>query len=417
VPIVVSWTASEVQPGHEVVVYRKGLGSYPEYSDAGNIPPPTPLDPVQAEAQGWARTGIMAPGLTDDPGFRDAWYYVAFVVNPCNGASSASNRPMPCLSYFLGDVAPGAGDNRVEIADIADVSVLGDHYGIHLVPGDPWNHLDVGPTSDRTPNGVPSTDNRVQFEDLMIFALNFGAGTGATAAPSMALTGAALPATLTVRLPERLPEPGATFDVDIVVRGDGRLTGFTLPLAWDTAIVEPVALRRGSLLDEQAVTTLALSPRPGTLDAAGIGAPLSGEGTLATWTFRVLAPGEAGIRPDTLSARDGGNRELDVPVLVVSGTPPAPPARLRFLPAAPNPFVAHTVVAFDLAADGTTLLQVFGLDGRLVRTLVDETRPAGRYEERWDARDDTGREVVSGTYFLRLLTSEGTRTQRVVRLR
>lgn len=45
---------------------------------------------------------------------------------------------------------------------------------------------------------------------------------------------------------------------------------------------------------------------------------------------------------------------------------------------------------------------VFDLAGRLVRTLVDESRSQGSYEVVWDGRDSTGREVGSGTYLARL---------------
>ena len=35
------------------------------------------------------------------------------------------------------------------------------------------NHCDVGPTDDYTGGGIPSTDDDIDFDDLMIFALNY----------------------------------------------------------------------------------------------------------------------------------------------------------------------------------------------------------------------------------------------------
>ena len=40
--------------------------------------------------------------------------------------------------------------------------------------------------------------------------------------------------------------------------------------------------------------------------------------------------------------------------------------------------------------------------GERVRTLIDGVRSAGRYEATWDGRDDGGRAVEPGAYFVRL---------------
>ena len=56
-------------------------------------------------------------------------------------------------------------------------------------------------------------------------------------------------------------------------------------------------------------------------------------------------------------------------------------------------------------------------DGRPVRTLVDQTRDAGRYAAIWDGTDAAGRPTVSGIYYCRLLAGEREMTRRVARLR
>ena len=80
------------------------------------------------------------------------------------------------LNYYLGDVSNGvatcAGDDHVNMADL---SLLGANYGITLPSASPVECLDVGPTTDHSTDGRPLTDNMLEFEDLVIFALNFGA--------------------------------------------------------------------------------------------------------------------------------------------------------------------------------------------------------------------------------------------------
>ena len=52
--------------------------------------------------------------------------------------------------------------------------------------------------------------------------------------------------------------------------------------------------------------------------------------------------------------------------------------------------------------DGHTLLTVYDVSGRHVRTLVDDHRRAGDHTVLWDATDDAGRRVASGVYLIRL---------------
>jgi flagellar hook assembly protein FlgD len=71
-------------------------------------------------------------------------------------------------------------------------------------------------------------------------------------------------------------------------------------------------------------------------------------------------------------------------------------------PNVPNPFNPTTTIAFDLASAGRVQLRIYDVTGKLVRTLVDESRPAGRYTETWTGIDVVGARVASGVYFYRL---------------
>ena len=51
-----------------------------------------------------------------------------------------------------------------------------------------------------------------------------------------------------------------------------------------------------------------------------------------------------------------------------------------------------------------------------MRTLLAAPAPAGAHEVRWNGRDEEGRVAVSGVYFLRLETADGSREERVLRL-
>lgn len=70
----------------------------------------------------------------------------------------------------------------------------------------------------------------------------------------------------------------------------------------------------------------------------------------------------------------------------------------------PNPFNPSTTISYELASQTHVLLKVFDVLGREVATLVNEVKPAGRFETTWDARLPGGqaRNVASGLYIYRL---------------
>lgn len=69
----------------------------------------------------------------------------------------------------------------------------------------------------------------------------------------------------------------------------------------------------------------------------------------------------------------------------------------------PNPFNSATVIGYDLPdPGGPCRLTVYGLDGRLVRVLVDEILPPGWHTVRWDGRDDRAIALASGIYLCHL---------------
>lgn len=67
----------------------------------------------------------------------------------------------------------------------------------------------------------------------------------------------------------------------------------------------------------------------------------------------------------------------------------------------PNPLRTETVVRFGSLASGGRPLQIFDVRGRLVRSL-DLARSPSAGAVVWDGRDDAGRPVAPGAYFLRI---------------
>jgi len=111
--------------------------------------------------------------------------------------------------------------------------------------------------------------------------------------------------------------------------------------------------------------------------------------------------GHALLRPEDLI----GQGDLDAPVV--------PYLSQNF----PNPCGPSTRIGIGLRSRATLRLEIFDVSGRVVRTLVDECRPAGSYIETWDGRDGGGRALPSGLYSIRLTTGSVTRTIKAVLIR
>ncbi|MCK4537891.1 MAG: T9SS type A sorting domain-containing protein [Candidatus Krumholzibacteria bacterium] len=83
----------------------------------------------------------------------------------------------------------------------------------------------------------------------------------------------------------------------------------------------------------------------------------------------------------------------------------------------PNPFNPVTTIEFGLEVEGRITLDIFDVNGRLVRKLASGHFPAGRHTLAWKGLADNGSKVSSGVYFYRLTSGSGTINRKMVLLR
>lgn len=102
------------------------------------------------------------------------------------------------------------------------------------------------------------------------------------------------------------------------------------------------------------------------------------------------------------------------PGAVDEGNPAVAP---RLAAPAPNPFQRSTTIRFDLPKAGEVRLNVFDMQGRLVRSLVSGAMEAGPVTLTWDGTDNGGRPVSAGLYALSLDAAGTRQTRRILRLR
>jgi flagellar hook capping protein FlgD len=87
------------------------------------------------------------------------------------------------------------------------------------------------------------------------------------------------------------------------------------------------------------------------------------------------------------------------------------------LVAAPSPSPGVTTINYSLEVSGFVTIDVFDAAGSRVRRLAQGSDAAGPHAIAWDGRDESGRSVASGTYFVRLTTGRVSLVERFVILR
>jgi hypothetical protein len=411
--------------GTSYKVYRAPFGYYPYYDDAGGAAPAQPT--TWPPASPWVLTPVTSDGGVDHPGVRDWWYYVVYAQNACGDVSVASTMTSGTLDYHLGDVTDGftlgVGDNLVQTEDI---STLGANYGITLGTSDPLGYLDVGPTTTHYVDGRPLTDKKVNFEDLVLFAINYfhvsapaGPARIATAGGASRAGGAtpkaAVADLLVIASPDRVGV-GEPITVPITMEGTGLVQAMSIRLSWDPAVVAPTSQTAGALLRE--LDGVTMSATPGSVDAAvlGMGRGVVGEGELASLGFRVIAAGDPRIRIEAVDARDTHNHPIDVATSrLVSAA--ALPTVTGLQSAMPNPFRQAVTLAISLTQRSPVELSIFSVDGRRVRGVTNGVYDAGVYRFTWDGRDEGGNPMSAGIYYARMSTGQAKFTRTLTLLR
>ena len=95
------------------------------------------------------------------------------------------------------------------------------------------------------------------------------------------------------------------------------------------------------------------------------------------------------------------------------------PTETALLPNYPNPFNPETWIPYLLKEAADVKLTVYGVQGRVVRTLAAGFQSAGVYRSRdraayWDGRNERGESVATGVYFCTLAAGDFSTTRRML---
>jgi hypothetical protein len=385
-----------------VEIRRVGWTDYPQYGTPGLPAPSYPANPGQGTLV--TQTDLAAYDDLVTP--RDIYYYAAFTYDCAGNYSVASSTARDrSTSYWLGDISTAlVGDGLINISDLTLFSST-----FAQVQGGPsWNpEADFGPTDDHYRFGIPLPDDAINFEDLMIFSMNYGKVSPAgTSGGLLALTESVpLGDQVSFRLVLVSREDGKATYAVIMENGAEVLKGFSLKVAYGAGnALEGVTASRemtgkatehffGLIEQESGVVEICVA-------ALGIDAPFKYTGEVARVVVRETAEGAVQLK--TVDLRDLNNNGSEVTLPGTGGETPYIPVTTALLQNHPNPFNPTTTIPFDVAVAGDVRIEIYDVSGSLVRTLVNGEKGIGRHVATWDGRDGVGNQVHTGVYFYRM---------------
>ena len=123
------------------------------------------------------------------------------------------------------------------------------------------------------------------------------------------------------------------------------------------------------------------------------------------------------VRSVNASGESGNSNIIEVTMPVSSDDPNNVPVVTELIGCYPNPFNPTTTIKFSLDGPQRVLIQIFDISGRIVSTLLDETRNKGTYTVTWNGMDNHGNSLASGIYLIQMKAGTYTVTRKITMLK
>lgn len=409
--VVLSWAnASGTDDNYYGVLVRYAAwGDYPLYDR------PAPVDYPGDETEGDGEVFFGDDiGATHNIELRDIYYYSAFACDwALNIGPVDEDGQDRATNYWLGDVANVNNDWEPDgyVSDPDIVKLSGIYGG---APSGDLLKCDVGPTDDHSRVGIPEPDDFIDFEDLMMFAMNYD-----VVSPKIVPFLDGEPdSELMLTLREIRFEEGLVQIALNLAGNAGEVKGLSATIGFDSSGLEFVSAAATDDMSSPLAPVFFWSgatEREVQVDFAvlGTGVTIGGSGDVAVLTFRALG-GSYNAEFENAVLRGAENENLTADLEDLESKPEIPNV-FRLVQNSPNPFNPVTTVAYHVPHKSEVTIRVYDVAGRLVRTLVDGLEEPGVHEAAWDGRSDRGQSVGSGVYFC-VMEADGFRDSRKMTL-
>jgi len=351
--------------------------------------------------------------------------------NPLDGNKNGDPEGSPSDDVKISFVTSLLGDfnldKKVNLSDLNEFRKI-------------WNfqhkHREIGPALGQPPQMIPQPDGKIDFEDLMVFVMNWNwtAKTG-----GFKLAGklseylqnnnkelVALSVEnqnsdeISNHFDERMIEFVRLKDKNLYVRvGDNdkdvvtykvslnfpdSITAVEVVLKYNPDILKVLEVRDlkafNVINDGKNVFLCYVDSSNGLIiiNVANFGRlDLVEKIDITTLTFSTHIKDEVGalLACEVITSR---GETYDLSKVVKINTKPETPSSFELLQNFPNPFNPITVIRFHVQQRSKVKIKIYDIIGREVLTPIDGDFEAGYYEFVWDSRDKNGNEVASGVY-------------------
>jgi len=160
-----------------------------------------------------------------------------------------------------------------------------------------------------------------------------------------------------------------------------------------------------------------ISPGFGRVAASGTSA-INGEGILIYLEFKLLSNGISDIILTDFKFQDNGpTANITNGKITEINENSANIPQDYSLNNYPNPFNPETTIKYELPKQTYVKIEVFNILGQQIRTLINETQPAGCHQIKWNGRNYNGIRVNSGLYLYKLQAGDFTGIKKMVLLK
>ncbi|MEW6052068.1 MAG: right-handed parallel beta-helix repeat-containing protein [Candidatus Zixiibacteriota bacterium] len=383
---------------------------YPLYPDPV---PPHPLTFSEGNPVGeTADTFFVFPG----PG-PDIYSFSIWTLSKHGLWSPWPNVQVTATNYILGDFYP-TPDGCIKFTD--EFGALASAYSQST--GDPgFNmYLDIAPTIDATATGYPIPDGTIDFEDLVIFAINYDSyacGSTTKSTSGNAIPNTAKPTTDPVAVEVVVPSAalaGSEVVLPVMVRDQQAVKGYHVILDYNTDNFELVAVESGKGYEAVAQSFFFFAKDASNIDVSGVVL-----GSNVTFTdpelFRVIlrakTTGAVDLTGQELTFRDRQNQDIKADLSLTRTAGVNLPTEYSLSQNYPNPFNPATTIELALPQAGRYKLTIYNVLGQVVES-VEGFSEAGVVHYVWDASRE-----CSGVYLYRLEAGTFEATRKMILLK
>jgi hypothetical protein len=308
---------------------------------------------------------------------------------------------------YLADVcgaSQASGDGIVNFNDLSAWS-LSYWSGVPGYTGSMTNYkkkFDIGPTQDGYLFTRPIVDDKINFDDLLIFAMSYDI----SARHQIAKLGVQLTEPIEVSTGSPVIAGGETVIPVLLNGGVAGLRGLSLELCGQYGNF--LGVEQGSLLNGRMSPPIMMSTQANgrlLVDFALAGSKepcLSAAGEV----MRLRFEGAASAGVSAVQARDAFNHPLPVKA---RSTGKGVPVAFGLSQNYPNPFNPTTGVRFQVPGVSQVNITVYDILGREVAVLANEVKQPGVYEVTFD-----GSNLASGLYVYRMTAGSFVESKKMV---